>query len=292
MDFMKIALSAESTIDLQKDLLDYYKIHTISYTLVLGDKTLPDADVEGDEIFAYTEESGKLAKTTAVNIAEFETYFKDLLKTHDSVIHFSLSKSMSSSYSNACLAAKGLKNVYVIDSEELSTGIALEAIYARKLIDLGKEPNEIIELVGKRIPFVQASFSLERVDYLYKGGRCNAMAAFGANLLMLKPEILVKGGAMVAGKKDHGSMEKATLSYVKNILNQFDNPDLSEVFITFSSNLKNPEIKALVDRVAIILRDRGFQHIHFTQSNGTISCHCGPHCLGILYINDGPHPLA
>jgi len=289
---MKIALSAESTIDLQKELLDYFKIHTISYTLVLGDKTVPDADVEGEEIFAYTEKTGKLAKTTAVNIVEFEEYFKDLLKTHDAVIHFSLAKGMSSSYNNACLAAKGLKNVYVIDSQELSTGIALEAIYARKLIDLGKEPKEIIELVGKRIPFVQASFSLERVDYLYKGGRCNAMSAFGANLLRLKPEILVKDGEMVAGKKDRGSMEKATLSYVRNILSEFDNPDLSEVFITFSSSYKKPEIKALVDRIALILRERGFQHIHFTQSNGTVSCHCGPHCLGILYINDGPHPLA
>lgn len=288
---MNIALSAESTIDLQDDLLHKYDIHTVSYTLVLGDEMLPDNEVVGERIFAYTEKTGKLARTTAVNVAEFYAHFKKLLETHDAVIHFSLSRSMSSSYDNACVAAKSLKNVYVIDSEELSTGIALEAIYARKLIDLGRKPEEIIKLVQERIPFVQASFTLERVDYLYKGGRCNAMSLLGANLLHVKPEVIVKNGAMVAGKKDHGPMEKSTLSYVDSILKDFNNPDLEEVFVTFSSSYEIPEIKELVGKVVAVLKKRGFRNIHLSQSNGTISCHCGPHCLGILYINDGPHPL-
>jgi DegV family protein with EDD domain len=288
---MKIALSAESTIDLQDDLLEKYDIHTISYTLVLGDKTIPDEEVKGEEIFAYTAKTGILAKTTAVNVAEFERHFRKLLESHDAVIHFSLSKTLSSSYNNACLAAKGLKNVYVIDSAELSTGIALEAIYARKLIDAGKKADEIVDLVKRRIPSVQASFSLEHVDYLYKGGRCNAMALLGANILNIKPEIIVKNGVMVAGKKDRGPMEKATMCYVENTLAEFSNPDPEEVFVTFSSSYELPEIKALVDKVASVLRARGFKNVHITQANATVCCHCGPHTLGILYINDGPHPI-
>lgn len=288
---MKIALSAESTIDLQKDLLKKYEIHTIPYTIVLGDRAERDGEVKGADIFAYTQKTGKLAKTTAVNVSEFESYFQGLLKEYDAVIHFSLSKEMSSSFANATLASKSLKNVYVIDSRELSTGIALEAIYARKLIDIGKKPEEIVELVNKRIPNVQASFTLERVDYLYKGGRCNALSVMGANILHIKPEIIVKDGVMVAGKKDHGSMEKATMAYVNSILEDFSNPDLEEVFITFSSSYEEPDIKALVDQIKEVLVKRGFKNIHISNSNGTVSCHCGPHCLGILYINDGSHPV-
>ncbi|MCI2111203.1 MAG: DegV family protein [Bacilli bacterium] len=288
---MKIAISAESTIDLQEDMLRKYDIYRIPYTLVLGDKTVSDEKVRGEDIFAFTARTGVLAKTTAVNVAEFEGHFRKLLKDHDAVIHFSLSKAMSSTYNNACLAARSLKNVYVIDSAELSTGIALEAIYARKLIDAGKKADEVVDLVKRRIPFVQASFSLEHVDYLYKGGRCNAMALLGANILNIKPEIIVKNGVMVAGKKDRGPMEKATMSYVENTLAEFSNPDPEEVFITFSSSYELPEIKVLVDRVAAVLRGRGFKNVHATQANATVCCHCGPHTLGILYINDGPHPI-
>jgi DegV family protein with EDD domain len=288
---MKIAISAESTIDLQADLLKKYDIATVPYVIVMDDKTFKDGEIKGEDIFAFTEKTGRLAHTTAVNVSEFDDHFASLLKNHDAVIHFSLSKEMSSSYEHAMLSAKSHKNVYVIDSRELSTGIALLAIYARKLADAGKSAEEIVSLVEKRIPFVQASFTLERVDYLYKGGRCNAMAMMGANILHLKPEILVKDGVMVAGKKDRGPMEKSTLSYVNNILEQFNNPDLDEVFITFSSDYNIPEIKELVEKIRAILAKRGFKHILLSNSNGTVSCHCGPHTLGILYINDGPHPV-
>jgi fatty acid-binding protein DegV len=109
--------------------------------------------------------------------------------------------------------------------------------------------------------------------------------------LHIKPEIIVKDGVMVAGKKDHGSMEKATMAYVNSILEDFSNPDLEEIFITFSSSYDEPDIKALVDQIKEVLTKRGFKNIHLSNSNGTVSCHCGPHCLGILYINDGAHPV-
>jgi DegV family protein with EDD domain len=288
---MKIAISAESTIDLQRDLLTRYDISVLPYKIVLGDDIRTDGEVRGSDIFAYTEKTGLLAKTTALNESEFTEFFQGLLQKYDAVIHFVLSSAMSSTYEHALAAAKKLRKVYVIDSKELSTGIALEAIYARKLANAGKNPEEIIGLVEKRIPYVQASFSLERVDYLYKGGRCSALKMLGANVLHLKPEILVKDGKMVSGKKDHGPMEKATMEYVANTLKAFHNPDLEEVFITFSSPYEEMDINTLVDQIHVLLRKRGFKNVHVTQANGTVCCHCGPHTLGILYFNDGPHAI-
>jgi DegV family protein with EDD domain len=284
---MKIALSAETTVDLQKDLLDYYQIATVPYTLMFGEKAQFDGIVVGDDLFKYTESTGKLAKTSCVNLAQFQAHFKKLLEKADYVIHFSLSSDMSASYSNAVLAAKELNGkVAVIDSRSLSTGIALQCIYAKKLIDAGDSFEDVVKKVQDRVPATQASFGLEAVNYLYKGGRCSALSALGANILHIRPQIIVKDGKMISGKKFRGPMEKWVMDYVETTLQEFNNPDLEEVFITYSSAPDN-----VVDLVRERLKKAGFKHIMNTYASGTVSCHCGPHTLGILYFNDGPHPV-
>jgi DegV family protein with EDD domain len=284
---MKIALSAETTVDLQKDLLDFYQISTVPYTLMFGDKAQFDGIVVGDDLFKYTEATGKLAKTSCVNLAQFQAHFKKLLQTADYVIHFSLSSDMSASFSNAVLAAKELNGkVAVIDSRSLSTGIALQCIYAKKLIDAGYSFEDVVKKVQERVPATQASFGLEAVNYLYKGGRCSALSALGANILHIRPQIIVKEGKMISGKKFRGPMEKWVMDYVETTLEEFNNPDFDEVFITYSSAPDN-----VVEMVRERLKKAGFKHIMNTYASGTVSCHCGPHTLGILYFNDGPRPV-
>jgi DegV family protein with EDD domain len=284
---MKIALTAESTVDLPKELLARYDIATVPFALILGDKAEWDGEVKGEDLFAFVEKTGTLPHTSAVNQAQFLEFFKKQLADHDAVIHFSLSGDFSSAYQNAVVAAAAFPGrVTVIDSRSLSTGIALLCLYAHKLIASGKSPEEIALLVKARIPFDQASFGLESVDYLYKGGRCSALAALGANLLKIRPQILVSEGKMKSGKKFHGPMMKWVSDYIDATLKEFDNPDKEEVFLTYSS--APDEVVALGKKK---LEKVGFKTIHVTRSGGTISCHCGPHCLGILYLNDGPHPI-
>jgi len=282
---MRIAISAESTIDLQKSLLKEYDIKIIPFTLVLGEETHLDGDLSCEELFAFTDKTGNLPHTSAVNPAQYHEHFEKLLEDHDAIIHFSLSSTMSSAFQNACLVAASLgKEIYCIDSASLSTGIALLAVYARKLVNEGKEAKEIVELVKKRVPFVQASFSLESVNYLYKGGRCSTLSFLGANLLHLKPQIYVRNGSMVPARKDRGPMLKVVMNYVEDTLRLYNNPDYENVFLTYSTA---PE--EVLQAVETRLKEAGFKKIMRTTANGTISSHCGPHCLGILYINDGAH---
>ena len=281
---MRIAVSAESTIDLPKELLTEYDIATVPFTITLGDTTEKDGDITNDRIIAYVNEHKVLPKTSAVNEEQFNAHFTELLKNYDGVIHFSLSKEMSSAYNNAVSAAKNFKNVYVVDTRSLSTGIALLAIYARKLADEGALIKEIYEKCSARVPFVQASFELKRIDYLYKGGRCGALVYFGANLLKIRPQILVKNGKMVSGKKYRGNYEHVVKSYCKDVLEEFDNPDLSVAFVTYTTAAKE-----IVDFAVQTLKDAGFKKVYVTRAGGTITSHCGEDCLGILYINDGEH---
>lgn len=279
---MKIALSAESTIDMPKELLEKYKISTVPFTVVLGDDTFLDGEMPITKIFDYVKSSGKLPKTSAVNQVQYEEHFTKLLKDNDAIIHFSLSSEFSSAYSNAVMASKEFDGkVFVIDSRSLSTGIALLVINARKLIDKGFSPMEIVKNIEARIPFNQASFILKRVDYLYKGGRCNMLQLLGANLLKLRPQIIVKDGKMKSGSKYRGNMESATIKYVEETLKEFNTPDLEEVFITYTT--AEPE---LVEKIRQILISKGFKNIHETHAGATVTSHCGENCLGILYIND------
>jgi DegV family protein with EDD domain len=279
---MKIALSAESTIDLTKELLEKYSINIVPFAVQLGDKSGFDGEIGVDEIIEYVNKNGVLPKTSAVNEFQYVDHFNELLKENDAIIHFTLSSELSLACSNAKRAASNYKNVYIIDTLSLSTGIALLAIYARKLIDAGKSPDQIYKMCLERVPFIQASFELKRLDYLYKGGRCSGLTLFGANLLKIRPQILVDNGKLVPGKKYRGNFNLVVKNYCQDILDKFDNPDLSEIFITYTT-----ADDAIIENVKNIVTERGFKNIHVTRAGATITSHCGEDCLGILYINDG-----
>lgn len=286
----KIAISVETAADFSPELLQKNDIHTIPFTIVMDDKEGKDGEINSQILFDFVARTGRLPHTSAVNVGEFEEYFKGLLENYDQVIHISLSSGISCACQNAFTASKEFDGkVFVIDSMVLSTGIALLALYASALRDNGYEASEIVEKVKERIPNDQTSFGLENVEYLYKGGRCSALARLGVNLLKIKPQIIMdpKTGKMHSAKKFRGNTEKWVLDYVDATLEEFNNPDLENVFITFSS-MEEP----IVEKVSAKLQARGFKNIYSTHAGATISTHCGPHCLGILYLNDGAHPIA
>lgn len=279
---MRIAISTESTADLTKEIINEYDFKIIPYVIQLGDNSGLDGEITTEQIISFVNEKKILPKTAAINEYRFNEYFTEILKEYDAIIHFSLSSELSVASSNAKRAAENLDNVYVVDSRSLSTGIALLAIYAKKLVDEGKSAAEIYDLVLKRIPYVQASFELKRLDYLYKGGRCSALALFGANLLKIRPQILLQEGKMVPGKKYRGNFLHVVKNYCEDILEQYNNPDLSVGFVTYTT-----ADEEILEAAKNYLVERGFEKIYVTRAGGTITSHCGEDCLGILYMNDG-----
>ncbi len=277
---MKIAISSESTIDLPKDLLTKYDIHTIPFTILLGEEAKLDGEIMPQEIFDYVEKTKVLPKTSAVNEEQYNEHFAKLLENYDAIIHVSLSSEISSACSNAKNASKNFKNVFVVDSKSLSTGIALLAIYAQKLVKIGLKPEDIVKKVEEKVPFVQASFVLKKLNYLYKGGRCSSLALFGANLLGIKPQIIVRNGKMGSYHKYRGTMEKVVNEYCKDTLKEFNNPDLDVAFVTYTVATDE-----MVENAVNALKQAGFKNIYTTHAGATISSHCGENTLGILYIN-------
>lgn len=277
---MKIAISAENTIDLPKELLCGFDIHVISFNVTLGDKT--SSDFTSADVFDYVDKTGILPKTSAINEVEYGEFFDTLLKDYDAIIHFTISSKISSTYNNAVRAAKERKNCYVVDTQALSTGSALIAIYASRLAKKGLSPEDIVDKVNVRIPYIQTSFVVERLDYLYKGGRCSALALFGANLLKIRPQIQIKEGVMQPTRKYRGRMDDVIKKYCEDTLAEYNNPDKSIGFVTYSSASDE-----MVDVSVNALKNVGFKEIYTTFAGPTVGSHCGRNTLGIFYINDG-----
>ena len=281
---MKLGIACDSVLDLSKELLEQNEIVVYPLTITLGDDSYQDGvDINPQMIFDYVDKNKVLPKTSATNEYTYGEIFDELKTKYDQVIYFTISNEMSCCYQNAVKAAKERENVYVIDSRELSTGVGLEVLYACALRNKGLDAKTIVEKVQARIPYVQASFVVERLDYLHKGGRCSALAMFGANLLKLRPQIIVKDGKMGSYKKYRGKMKDVVYDYVKDTLAEFNNPDPTMCFITYSSASDE-----MLESARKAVKDFGnFEQVYETTAGGTITSHCGEHTLGVLYFNDG-----
>lgn len=280
-----IIITSDSTSDLSLELRDRYNIPTMPLGVTLGGETYKDGvDITPDDIYLHHSKTGELPKTTAANIDECLNFFKPFADEGKTVIHISLSSSLSSTFNNARLAAMELENIYVIDAQNLSTGSGLLVVAAAEMVKEGLSAEKIVEKINDLIPKVDASFVIDNLDYLHKGGRCSALAMLGANVLKLKPCIEVKNGAMGVGKKYRGRYGDVLKTYVNERLADADNIDPARVFITHAG-CDDEIVNAVVEQV----KEKGiFKEIFLTRAGCTISSHCGKDTLGILFIRKNP----
>jgi len=278
---MKIRISSDSTCDLSPELLEKYDITIAPLSVIIDGQSYKDGvDVTPEDIFRAVDQ-GKKVQTAAVNQFEYEELFRKLLKDADAVIHFCISREMSSCYSDACEAAKKLGSVYVVDSRNLSTGIGLLVLEACEMAAMGQDAQEIFEAVQSRRDKVVATFTVQDIGYLYRGGRCSGLEALGAKMLRIRPEIEVNNGKMNPGKKYRGSYEHYLKHYIKDALKAVgDEVDWKRCFITHS-----PCEDGMAAFAANCVREYGhFREILDTTAGSTICVHCGPNTLGILFM--------
>ncbi len=278
---MNIKITSDSTCDLSKELLEKYDIALFPLTVIKDNQAYTDGiTITTDEIFAHVAAGGDLCSTTAGSMGEYLDLFKKYTDSYDAVIHISLSSELSSSYQNACLAASEFSNVTVIDSKNLSTGQGLVVLKACELANSASSVEEIAEALNEFTPKVEASFLLDQLGYMVKGGRCSAVAALGANLLGLKPCIEVKNGKMGVVKKYRGSYAKCLIAYVKDRIANREDLERTNLFVT-----RTPVSDECLKAVETAVNEYAdFENIYWTKAGCTISCHCGPGTLGVLFV--------
>ena len=279
----KVIISADSTCDLGTKLTEQYGIHIMPLHVVMDGVTYEDGvTMTTPDIYRIYDEKKILPKTAAVNAAEYADWFGAFIDQGYDVVHLSIGSGLSSCYQNACLAAEDMDGVYVIDSCNLSTGSGLLVLAAAERASAGMPAAQIAEEVRALVSHVEASFVIDTLEFLYKGGRCSALAMLGANLLKLKPCIEVDNtsGKMDVSKKYRGSIEKCLEQYVQDRLEGRTDLVLDRIFITSSSPTKEMD-----DKVEGWIRQYAdFKEILRTGAGCTVGAHCGPNTLGILFF--------
>lgn len=280
---MNIQITTDSTCDLNA-LIQERDIGIVPLSVILGLDTYRDGvDIEPKDIFAHVEKTGQLPKTAAPSINDFEEFFEKYVKQGKTVIHYNISKKASASNQYALEAAKKFPGkVYVIDSKALSSGQGLLVMKASDLAREGKSAEEIVKITTALADKVQTSFIPDRLDYLYKGGRCSKMTMYGANLLKIHPLIEMVDGQLEADKKYRGSMERCVSAYITDLAEQYPKYDKTRCFITHSCADES------VVEVARNLTKKLFQfdEIVETIAGSVITGHCGRNTLGLLFITE------
>ncbi|MDO4568365.1 MAG: DegV family protein [Clostridia bacterium] len=276
-----VKVSADSTCDLSSEIIDQFNIAIVPLYIIRDGKDMKDGlEIEPKDIYEYVEQHGELLKTAAPSVADYAELFRRQTEDGSEAIHFTISSDMSSSFQNAAIAAESFDNVRVYDSRNLSSGMGHLVYEAALMARAGLNCGEIAARLDELTPLVETSFVVDRLDYLYKGGRCSALAALGANMLSLKPCIEVKEGKMGVAHKYRGSFDKAVTAYVRDRLDDRDDIVWERCFITHSGCSS-----ATVEKVRRCVEEHGrFAQVIVTNAGCTVSNHCGPNTLGILFI--------
>ena len=278
---MSILITSDSTCDLTAQQLEAHNIKICPLVVVKNGQAFRDGtEITPDEIYAHVAEGGDLCSTAALNVSDYTDFFGKYVSEYDAIIHLNLSSHFSSCHQNAKLAAMDYENVYVVDSLNLSTGHGLLVLCAAEMAEAGKEAEEIVDTLNALTAKVRASFVLDQLEYMRKGGRCSTVAALGANLLKLKPSIEVRDGKMGVAKKYRGSLEKCLKEYVAEQLADLQSIEPHRIFITHSG-----VDQSILDMVKALVEETGyFEEICVSRAGCTVSCHCGPGTLGVLFI--------
>ena len=281
-----IKIISDSTCDLSKDLLEKYGVEILPLHVIMGDQDFEDGrSVTPDEIYRWSDENKQTPKTAAVSVEEAEEKFAKFMGDGNEIVCFAISESMSSTANAMRLAAQRLHaedRITVIDSANLSTGIGLLVIEAARMVQAGMSTREIRQTIEQLKPCVRASFVVDTLQFLHRGGRCSGVAALVGSTLRLHPRISVEKGAMIPGKKYRGRISRVIMDYVRDMEEELMHAKPDRVFITHSGCEQED-----IDAVRAYLQGLNhFEEILVTRAGSVISSHCGPGTLGVLFISE------
>ena len=276
-----VVITADTTCDLSEELKARFDIRTIPLTIQLGEQSYLDGvEFTSEDIYTRYHADGTLPKTAAPGIQQFTDFFTEILDTGAEIVHLDISSELSGSFNNACIAASELEGVYTVDSRSLCTGVGLLAIEGAECAQRGMSAADIAEHLRGMVDKVDTSFVLDTLEFMWKGGRCTGVTALGANLLRLKPGLEMRDGKLSVYKKYRGNVQSVYRQYAKERLGSAEIRP-GHVFVTDSGDVPEETIRELMDMVREAVPGA---EVHSAKAGCTITSHCGPKTLGVLFL--------
>ena len=272
-------LSADSTLDMPPELIARYDIRIIPSYVTMGERPVDDwPELTQKDLLDYVRTSGQLAKTSAANPDDYEKWFRKLRSEGRPVVHVAKSSGLSSCWQNACMAAQEVGEVWVVDSKNLAGGTSMTILAA--LREGPDEPTAAAAFMEAYRERIEGSFVIETLEFLRKGGRCSALAALGANILKLRPEIVFDGGIMRVGKKYRGAYRKCVYEYLDDQLAKL--PGYETDLVYMNHTLQDP---AFLEELKTYVKEKtGCRELIEYPASSAISTHCGPNTFGVFFV--------
>ena len=279
---MSIQLSIDSTITLPKSHLEKYHITVLPMHIVFGEESFDGTvNIDAEKLIKRYQETGEIPSTSACAIGEYQELFSRLTADGSEVIHFCMASEMSSTYQNACIAAKEFDSVSVVDTRNITSGTGLMVLKAAELRDNGYSVKEILRHVEQMLPKIRSSFILENLSFLAKNGRCPSVVAFGANVLGIKPAIVVENGKMSVGKKFRGKFDVCVQKYIQSLFENNDSVDTSRLSVEYAYGITEAQVEMIKREVR---KYKKFDEVITVYTSSTITAHCGQGVIGVLYL--------
>lgn len=279
----KVIISTDSPADVPPEVREKYNIRVVPLHIIMGDDCFEDGvNVTTEDLYAFYGKTGLLPRTSAVSVAEYEDFFRELTADGSSVVHISFTSGLSSTHQNAVIAAEQFPSVYVVDSKSLTTGITLLCIKAAELAAAGVDAKTIAHEMEYKREKVVTTFILDKLEFLHKGGRCSGLTALGANVLGIKPSIVMRDGILVVGKKYRGKIENCQTQYVRDLLEQYKGQiDTDRAFLSHTAGVSDEQLKALQKEVHKTLK---FKEYIVSTVGCTITTHCGKNTFSLEFM--------
>ena len=275
-----VIITTDSVCDMPKELLERYQVRMIPLTISEGDHSYKDGvDFTPDDIYELYDSQHLLPKTSAISPQEFIDFFTPLTQDGSEVVHIDISSACSATYQNACMAASELEGVYPVDSLHLTLGQGLLVIEACRLRDAGLSAREIAEQLPAYREKIVTSFVVDTLEYLWKGGRCSGLTAFGANLLQVRPCLELREGEIKVARKYRGTMQKVYTQYIRDYLSR-ENIDTRMGFLVHSGRISQETLDQLRQ---LILELVPFSEVPIVRAGCTVTSHCGPGTVGVIF---------
>ena len=275
-----VIITTDSVCDMPPDLLDRYQVRMIPLTINEGDHSYKDGvDITPDDIYDIYDRQNLLPKTSAISPQEFTDFFTPLVANGNEVVHIDISAACSATYQNACMAASELEGVYPVDSLHLTVGQGLLVIEACRLRDEGLSAREIAAQLPAYRDKIVTSFVVDTLEFLWKGGRCSGLTAFGANLLQVRPCLELREGEIKVARKYRGTMQKVYTQYIRDYLSR-ENIDTRMGFLVHSGRIPQEALEQLRQ---LILELVPFAEVPIVRAGCTVTSHCGPATIGVIF---------
>lgn len=277
-----VIITTDSVCDMPKELLERYQVRMIPLTISEGDHSYKDGvDFTPDDIYELYDSQHLLPKTSAISPQEFVDFFTPLTQDGSEVVHIDISSACSATYQNACMAASELDGVFPVDSLHLTLGQGLLVIEACRLRDAGLSAREIAEQLPAYREKIVTSFVVDTLEYLWKGGRCSGLTAFGANLLQVRPCLELREGEIKVARKYRGTMQKVYTQYIQDYLSR-ENIDTRMGFLVHSGRISQETLDQLRQ---LILELVPFSEVPIVRAGCTVTSHCGPGTIGVIFAS-------